>query len=72
MFFFCQRLQYWEQECNKGNIVLFSTNPILDVLYVSDNTLYQEFLIMKDIIFIWLSTSNNFIKSWIKDFLKKG
>ena len=29
-------VDYWGQECNTANIILFSTNQIADILYVSD------------------------------------
>ena len=43
LFFFCQRVQCWDQEYNTANAVFFSTNQIADILlllfryYVSDN-----------------------------------
>ena len=36
LFLFCQRVQF-ETENNTTNIVLFLTNQITDIIYVSDN-----------------------------------
>ena len=41
LLLFCQRLQYRGQECNTANIVLFKTNQIVVILYLSDNLLYR-------------------------------
>ena len=43
--FSCQRLQYWDREYTMTNIVLFSTNQIADILYVSDKWTYAECLL---------------------------
>ena len=40
MFFFCQRVPYWGRKYNTTNIVLFSTNQIVDIFYVSDEFKY--------------------------------
>ena len=45
LFFSCQRLQYWDREYTMTNIVLFSTNQIADILYVSDKWTYAECLL---------------------------
>ena len=39
LFLFCQRVQF-ETENNTANIVLFLTNQITDIIYVSDNWRY--------------------------------
>ena len=32
-------VHYWDQEYNAANIILFSTNQIADILYVSNKTI---------------------------------
>ena len=40
--FFCQRVQYWDQDHSSVNIVLSWTNQTAATLYVSDNLLYGQ------------------------------
>ena len=40
LLLFSQKVQYWKREYNSANIVLFSSNQIVDILYVSDKLFY--------------------------------
>ena len=44
LFTISQGEQHWSKESSTANIVLFSTNQIADILYISDNDPYHSYV----------------------------